>query len=136
MTIAWWLWLSHHFTSVLLLTPLTSKQIRKDWVLVTYSHHHDTDRSISSYAEIPTSTLPAAHLMHTWLPLLPEASTYFPWIYWPILSSALISVSISWNDFTSTEKDMLTPFAKYSHYRYHKVLMTKDVYIFPGDYFS
>ena len=55
-------------------THITIKQ--KDWVLVVYFHHCCSMAGIILYAGLPTSTLPAAHLMHACSTLLPEASTH------------------------------------------------------------
>ena len=106
---------------------------QKDQVLVVYFHHRCTMVHISSYAGLSTSTLPAAHLMHACLSLLPEASTHFPRILtilsWPILSSPLKSLSIFWNGFASMGKTHL-PIINYPHHKCHKVLMTQDVNIY------
>ena len=59
-------------------THITIKQ--KDWVSVVFFHHHVTMVHIYLYAGLPTSTLPAAHLMHAHSLLMQEASTHFAWI--------------------------------------------------------
>ena len=72
------IFLSINLSALVNTTHVTIKQ--KDWVLVVYFHHRYTMMHISSYAGLPTYTLPAAHLMHSCSPLLLEASTHFSWI--------------------------------------------------------